>query len=89
MKLTARQEALLREATHYEISDAVGDYYRLGGRGVAPIRFNRSTLPKLERMGLVTRKAGYWKATEAGMAAVGLGFASGIEAAEPARPEGA
>lgn len=73
MRLTSRHAKLLREATHHAISDHGGEYYRLGGHGVVPITYNRASYPRLERMGLVTREAGYWKATQAGKEAIGLG----------------
>lgn len=68
VKLTLRDVALLRECDQYAILDDHGTYYRLGGHGYAPIRYNRASLPRLGRMGLVAYRMGRWKTTPAGRA---------------------
>jgi predicted methyltransferase len=59
--------ALLWECSQYAIMDnMVGrEYYRLGGHGNAPLRYNHKTMMILERHGLVARTGGY-TATEKG-----------------------
>lgn len=65
LKLSANQLALLKECCQYNISDQGRKYYRLGGSGYAPIRYNAHTLSILKQKGLV-QYTGYWAATEAG-----------------------
>ncbi|MBB5762182.1 hypothetical protein HNR01_001802 [Methylorubrum rhodesianum] len=70
-KLTERQVALLREAEKHVISETGNDYYRVGGYGMAPIRYDYRSFRKLRDMGLVAHKDGGWRATDAGRAALG------------------
>lgn len=65
LKLSAQQLALLNECCQYNISDQGKKYYRLGGHGYAPIRYNEHTLSILKQEGLVEYKS-YWSATELG-----------------------
>ncbi len=70
-KLTEHQKALLAECVKYYISDQSTRagrryYYRLGGSGQVPRRYNRHTLPKLEALGLIARDGGY-RATKLGV----------------------
>ena len=66
-KITPHQLALLRECCQYSISEMSSDneWYRLGGHGNVPLRFDSRTMPALLRAGLV-RYDGYYKATDAG-----------------------
>lgn len=64
-KLTERQVALLREAERYVISETGNDYYRVGGHGTVPIRYDYRSFRKLRDMGLVEHKDGGWQATSA------------------------
>lgn len=69
--LSAQQLQVLRNCCRYPIMDdwTRKAYYRLGGYGCAPIRYNRFTLPILNRLGLV-RYDSYYVATDAGRALV-------------------
>lgn len=72
-KLTARDLALIDECDRYSVSDDGSGYYRLGGHGYAPIRYNHASLRRLRRGGWVDDSAGYYKATPAGRAALSEG----------------
>ena len=70
--LSNTQLHLLDECTRYSISEdrnraGRSAYYRLGGYGFTPIRYNWHTLRVLEKRGLV-EYVGYWQATEEGKA---------------------
>lgn len=69
-RLTQPQLALLHECSTYSISIDQKRYYRIGGSGFAPIRFNDNTMRVLEKKGMVEYK-GYWTATEAGKERIG------------------
>jgi hypothetical protein len=69
-KLTAHQLRLLAECYDYSVSEqrlCSGRmvYYRLGGSGYVPVRYNRHTLPKLRELGLVEYH-GYYRASQKG-----------------------
>lgn len=68
--LTERQFALLREAERYTISETGNVYYRVGGHGTVPIRYDYRSFRKLRDMGLVEHKGGGWRATDAGLSAL-------------------
>ncbi len=70
IKLTNRQRILLREASIRRISDLSGDYYRVGGYGTIPIRYDGRSYPVLQRLGLVEYSSGGYAATEAGRSAL-------------------
>jgi len=70
MNLTARQRALLEEMKTYALSDAGGKFYRLGGHGCVPLRYDYRTLPRLHDLGLVSRRGFVWEITHDGRAAV-------------------
>lgn len=66
-KLSQHQLALLRECCKYSIMDDSirKRWYRLGGHGDAPLRYNRNTMWALSEVSLVVRNGGY-RATKAG-----------------------
>lgn len=91
---------MLAECCQYSISDQTersgrGYFYRLGGHGRVPMRYNSKLLPGLETLGLVQRGGGY-SATAAGLAlnrdlrapkANGLKLERTIEQARMSSPE--
>ena len=66
-KLSQHQLALLRECCQYSIMDdgVRCQWYRLGGSGFVPLRYNRNTMRALSEVSLVVRNGGY-RATETG-----------------------
>lgn len=72
--LNERQKTLIREALVYAIADDGGIFYRLGGHGYVPLRYDHRSYPALAALGLVERVVNHWKATAAGAAAIGETF---------------
>jgi hypothetical protein len=71
MNLTPIQIQMLAECCQYSISDLSERsgrryFYRLGGHGEVPMRYNSKLLPGLARLGLVIANGGY-SATVEGM----------------------
>lgn len=70
-KLTDRQRILIREALIYAIADDGGKFYRLGGHGYVPLRYDYRSYQTLYEMGYVERRVNHWKATRLGAEAIG------------------
>lgn len=64
-RMSEREKTLLNECCKYAICTVGNQYYRLGGHGHVPLRWNYATLRNLEKAGLV-EYIGYWKATQKG-----------------------
>jgi hypothetical protein len=64
-RMSEREKTLLNECCKYAIGTTGNKYYRLGGHGYVPLRWNYATLRNLEKAGLV-EYIGYWKATQKG-----------------------
>ena len=63
-RLSHHQLALLRECCRYSISEwsSKNQWYRLGGHGTVPLRYNQNTMQILHAKDLVEYK-GYYTAT--------------------------